>query len=318
MNPLTAIYGAVSRTRNEFYDRGVLSARRLQGPVVSIGNIAAGGSGKTPFVIALGEMLKRRGVSFDVLSRGYGRKTKGVALVDPDGAAVDFGDEPLLIARRLEVSVVIGEDRYAAGRFAEENFGPRLHLLDDGFQHRGLARDFDIVLVNATDKQDRLFPMGRLREPLSSLARADAIVLTNDAPVEGLPLTHQKVWRVQRDIVAPQLEEPCLAFCGIARPGYFFAQLRATGIMSRPHAPSAIIILTPSPICAFCCRPARRPERRVLSPPRKTRSTWTLIWTNSRLCMSCPSTCRSKMPTPWPRPSGRQLRREIPRLHERI
>lgn len=230
MNPLTAIYGAVSRTRNEFYDRGVLSARRLQGPVVSIGNIAAGGSGKTPFVIALGEMLKRRGVSFDVLSRGYGRKTKGVALVDPDGAAIDFGDEPLLIARRLEVSVVIGEDRYAAGRFAEENFGPRLHLLDDGFQHRGLARDFDIVLVNATDKQDRLFPMGRLREPLSALARADAIVLTNDAPVEGLPLTHQKVWRVQRDIVAPQLEEPCLAFCGIARPGYFFAQLRATGI----------------------------------------------------------------------------------------
>ncbi len=230
MNPLSAIYAAVSRSRNEFYDRGVLSARRLQGPVVSIGNIAAGGSGKTPFVIALGEMLKRRGVSFDVLSRGYGRKTKGIALVDPDGAAVDFGDEPLLIARKLEVSVVIGEDRYAAGRFAEENFGPRLHLLDDGFQHRGLARDFDIVLVNATDNQDALFPMGKLREPLSSLARADVIVLTNDTPAEGLPLTHQHVWRVRRDIVAPQVEEPCLAFCGIARPGRFFAQLRATGI----------------------------------------------------------------------------------------
>ncbi len=230
MNPLTAVYGAVTRTRNEFYDRGVLSARRLQGPVVSIGNIAAGGSGKTPFVIALGEMLKRRGVSFDVLSRGYGRKTKGLALVDPDGNAADFGDEPLLIARSLGVSVVIGEDRYAAGRFAEENFGPRLHLLDDGFQHRGLARDFDIVLVNSNDKQDALFPIGRLREPLSALARADAIVLTNDASAEGLPLTHQKVWRVQRDIVAPQVEEPCLAFCGIARPGYFFAQLRATGI----------------------------------------------------------------------------------------
>ena len=230
MNPLTAIYGAVSRTRNEFYDRGVLSARRLQGPVVSIGNIAAGGSGKTPFVIALGEMLKRRGVSFDVLSRGYGRKTKGIALVDPDGAASQFGDEPLLIARKLEVSVVIGEDRYAAGRFAEQNFGPRLHLLDDGFQHRSLARDFDIVLVNASDQQDALFPIGRLREPLSALARADAIVLTNDATAEGLPLTHQKVWRVQRDLVAPQVEDPCLAFCGIARPGYFFAQLRATGM----------------------------------------------------------------------------------------
>lgn len=230
MNPLTSIYGAVTRARNEFYDRGLLSASRLQGPVVSIGNIAAGGSGKTPFVIALGEMLKRRGVSFDVLSRGYGRKTKGVGLVDPDGSAVDFGDEPLLIARKLEVSVVIGEDRYAAGRFAEENFGPRLHLLDDGFQHRALARDFDIVLVNPNDKQDRLFPMGRMREPLSALARADAIVLTNDTTSEGLALTHQKVWRVQRDIIAPQVDEPCLAFCGIARPAYFFAQLRATGI----------------------------------------------------------------------------------------
>jgi tetraacyldisaccharide 4'-kinase len=153
-----------------------------------------------------------------------------VALVDPDGRADDFGDEPLLIARKLEVSVVSGEDRYAAGRLAEENFGPRLHLLDDGFQHRGLARDFDIVLVNASDRQDALFPLGRLREPLSALTRADAIVLTNDTPAEGLPLTHQKVWRVRRDIVAPPTDEPCLAFCGIARPGNFFAQLRATAV----------------------------------------------------------------------------------------
>ncbi|HEY1732136.1 MAG TPA: tetraacyldisaccharide 4'-kinase [Terriglobales bacterium] len=230
MNPLTSIYGAVSRTRNEFYDRGVLSVRRLQGPVVSIGNLAAGGSGKTPFVIALGEMLRRRGVSFDVLSRGYGRKTRGVALVNPDGASSEFGDEPLLIARKLGASVVIGEDRYAAGRFAEENFGPRLHLLDDGFQHRALARDFDIVMVNASDLQDRIFPMGRLREPLAALARADAIVLTNDMSAEKLPLVHQAVWRVRRDIVAPPVDEPCVAFCGIARPGNFFAQLRATSM----------------------------------------------------------------------------------------
>ena len=160
-----------------------------------------------------------------------------------------------MIARKLEVSVVIGEDRYAAGRFAEENFGQRLHLLDDGFQHRGLARDFDIVLVNATDNQDALFPMGKLREPLSSLARADVIVLTNDTPAEGLPLTHQHVWRVRRDIVAPQVEEPCLAFCGIARPGHFFAQLRATGITMRPRGPSAITIRIRSPMCAVCWRP---------------------------------------------------------------
>jgi tetraacyldisaccharide 4'-kinase len=229
-NPLSAIYGTVTGARNRFYDHGVLSARRLRGPVVSIGNIAAGGSGKTPFVMALGEVLKRRGVSFDVLSRGYGRKTKGVALVNPDGSARDFGDEPLLIARKLEVSVVVGEDRYSAGRFAEENFGPRLHLLDDGFQHRGLARDFDIVLVNAGDAVSSLLPRGRLREPLSALARADAVVLTNDVTADGLPIVHQKLWRVQRDIIAPEVDDPCLAFCGIARPAAFFAQLRAAGV----------------------------------------------------------------------------------------
>ena len=218
------------RARNALYDRGALRTRRLRGPTISVGNLSVGGAGKTPFVIMLGLLLQARGVEFDVLSRGYGRSSRGVAFVDPQGSARDFGDEPLLIVRRLRVPVVVGEDRYAAGVAAEQKFGVRMHLLDDGFQHRGLARDFDIVLVNSNDKQDTVFPMGRLREPLSALGRADAIVLTNDTPAEGLPITHQKVWRVQRDIVAPQVEDPCLAFCGIARPGYFFAQLRATGI----------------------------------------------------------------------------------------
>ena len=108
----------------------------LQAPVVSIGSISAGGAGKTPFLIMLGELLKDRGLAFDVLSRGYGRRTKGVALVDPNGTPQEFGDEPLLIARKLGVPVIVGEDRYAAGQFAEQKFGPQAHLLDDGFQHR--------------------------------------------------------------------------------------------------------------------------------------------------------------------------------------
>ena len=87
--------------------------------VVSIGNLSIGGSGKTPFVLLLGDLLKARGLKFDVLSRGYGRKTRGVALVDPAGSARDFGDEPLLLARRLNVPVIVGEDRHAAGIFAE-------------------------------------------------------------------------------------------------------------------------------------------------------------------------------------------------------
>ncbi len=230
MNPLSALYSAVVRSRNQLYDRGSLSIRRLQGPVVSVGNLTVGGSGKTPFLIALGELLKERGIRFDVLTRGYGRATKGVALVDPEGSPRDFGDEPLLIARKLQVPVVVGEDRYAAGQCAEKKFGPQLHLLDDGFQHRGLARDFDIVMVTPTDVKDTLLPVGKLREPLSSLARADAIVLTNETSSDGLSLAKQPVWRVQRNIVASDVKERCFAFCGIARPQVFFDQLRAEGV----------------------------------------------------------------------------------------
>ena len=152
--------------RNRLYDSGTLRTHKLQGPVVSIGSISAGGAGKTPFLIMLGELLKQRGIAFDVLSRGYGRKTKGVRLVDPQGSPQEFGDEPLLIARKLGVPVIVGEDRYAAGQLAEAKFGPQVHLLDDGFQHRRLARDFDIVLVTRRELRDTLLPSGRLREPL--------------------------------------------------------------------------------------------------------------------------------------------------------
>src|SRR5208282_1457673 len=136
--------------------------------------------GKTPFVIALGELLKARGIHFDVLTRGYGRTTRGVLIVEADGKAADFGDEALLIARRLGVPVIVGESRYEAGRVAERKFQTQLHILDDGFQHRSLARDFDIVLMTERDFGDRLLPSGRLREPLSSLRRADAIVVPED------------------------------------------------------------------------------------------------------------------------------------------
>jgi len=205
-------------------------ARRLQSPVISVGNLSVGGSGKTPFVIFLGERLKARGLEFDVLSRGYGRKTRGVRLVDPGGSSPEFGDEPLLITRRLEVPVIVGEDRYQAGVFAEGKFGSRLHLLDDGFQHRSLARDFDIVLVSADDARDRLLPAGRLRESRQSLYRADAIVLTAGASADGLPLDGKLVWRVRRGIAPANVPTRPIAFCGIARPQSFMLQLRRAGI----------------------------------------------------------------------------------------
>jgi tetraacyldisaccharide 4'-kinase len=227
---LAGIFGGAVRLRNSLYDAGTLPARRLQGPVVSVGNLSVGGAGKTPFVILLGEMLRARGIRFDVLSRGYRRQSKGVVLVDPHGAAADFGDEPLLIARRLGVAVVVGEVRYDAGAFAEKQFGAQLHLLDDGFQHRQLARDFDIVLVTPEDARDRMLPAGRLREPLLALGRADAVVLASGADPAKFPLDGKQVWRVRRGIVAENIPPQPIAFCAIARPQNFFAQLRKAGV----------------------------------------------------------------------------------------
>lgn len=233
-NPLSAIfsviYGGLVGARDALYERRLLKSRSLQGPVISVGNLSAGGTGKTPFVILLGESLKTRGVRFDVLSRGYGRQSRGVLLVDPGGLPRDFGDEPLLIARRLQTPVVVSESRYEAGRFAESRFGPQVHLLDDGFQHRSLARDFDIVLVTPEDARDRLLPAGRLREPLHSLQRADVVVLANGATAESFPVKQKTVWRLRRGIAAKDIPLRPVVFCGIARPQNFLLQLRAAGI----------------------------------------------------------------------------------------
>lgn len=230
MNPLSTIYGVGVRARNALYSRSLLKSKRLQGPTISIGNLSVGGSGKTPFVMLLGELLKARGVQFDVLSRGYGRQSKGRLEVDPAGSARDFGDEPLLIARKLGVHVWVGEDRYRAGLLSEQKYGPRMHVLDDGFQHRALARDFDIVLVTPEDTRDQLLPVGRLREPLRSLARADAIVLTGGATATAFPTNGKQVWRVRRAILPQNVPDRPVAFCGIARPRTFFLQLQKAGI----------------------------------------------------------------------------------------
>lgn len=229
MNPFSAIFGAGVAIRNALYDRGVLNVRRLTRPVVSVGNISVGGSGKTPFVIALGELLQRRGIAFDVLSRGYGRISNSVAAVDSHSGPALTGDEPLLISTRLLVPVVVGADRYEAGSMAEDLVhASRLHLLDDGFQHRRLHRDFDIVMLPASDLTDTLLPTGRLREPISSLRRADAVVVySEENPVvpEGA-----EIWRVRRSVSIEQAPSRPLAFCGIARPTGFFDQLRALGL----------------------------------------------------------------------------------------
>jgi tetraacyldisaccharide 4'-kinase len=236
VNPLSALFGAGVSVRNALYDRGRLCPRRLPAPVISVGNLSLGGAGKTPFVMALGELLKARGIEFDVLTRGYGRRSRGATQVDPAGSARQFGDEPLLIARRLGVPVFVSEKRYEAGVLAERTLGPRLHVLDDGFQHRQLARDFDIVLVTPEDAHGRLLPVGRMRESLRALRRADAIVLTPDGVFPDLPLTDKRVWQVRRGICPERVPPRPVAFCGIARPQRFFSQLREAGIQPAAEA----------------------------------------------------------------------------------
>jgi len=237
MNPLASIFGMTVAARNRLYDRRLLPVRKLAGPVVSIGNLSVGGTGKTPFLILLGGYLKKRGIRFDVLSRGYGRKTRGVLEVDPAGSAASFGDEPLLIARKLQVPVIVGEERYDAGMYAERKFGPQLHLLDDGFQHRALHRDFDIVLVTPDDAQDRILPAGRLRESLASVRRADAVLLTGESSYPAaFPLEGKLVWRMRRGILPTHVPSRPVAFCGIARPQSFLLQLRTAGIQPAAEA----------------------------------------------------------------------------------
>jgi tetraacyldisaccharide 4'-kinase len=230
MNPLTGLFSAATAFRNALFDQQTLRARRLNKPVISVGNLSVGGSGKTPFVIAFGELLTQRGIRYDVLSRGYRRKTRGVRIVEPHGTPAEFGDEPLLIAQRLKVPVIVGESRYQAGRRAEEKFDSQLHLLDDGFQHRSLHRDFDIVLVTADDLKDRLLPSGRLREPLSSLKRADAIAVSREVPADHAAFGGKPIWRIQRELVLPAIPPNPITFCGIARPQQFFANLRTAGV----------------------------------------------------------------------------------------
>ncbi|MDT8066914.1 MAG: tetraacyldisaccharide 4'-kinase [Terriglobia bacterium] len=231
MKLFSAIYGSAVNARNRRFDEGRREAKRLESPVVSIGNISVGGSGKTPFTILLGSLLNQRSIPFDVLSRGYRRESTGIKIVDPNGSATEFGDEPLLIAKRLAVPVIVGSNRYQAGVRAERRFMSGMHLLDDGFQHRQLARQFDIVLVNEEDLDDRLLPSGHLREPVSALERSDVLVIPSNQSSERFSAFGKPIWRVIRTMrVPPKAPTRPLAFCGLARPQRFFKDLETRGI----------------------------------------------------------------------------------------
>lgn len=266
--PLVPLYAAGLMVKDALRAAGGLKVRALAWPVVSVGSLSAGGAGKTPVVIALAKLMQGRGWGVDVLSRGYGRSGTGVGRVSgADGAAAErFGDEPVLIAKAAGVAVWVGRERFAAGAEAEASEGSgsraqgpeseglgfraqgpegggarRVHLLDDGLQHRQLGREVDIVLVTAEDLADALLPAGNLREPLRGLRRADVVVIRQEerlgvmAQVRALVREGTPVWSVARRLRFPaplgvlSAGLRPMAFCAIARPEGFAEMLQDAG-----------------------------------------------------------------------------------------
>jgi tetraacyldisaccharide 4'-kinase len=230
--------------------------RKLDVPVISVGNLTMGGTGKTPCVLRLAELLRERGRNPGILTRGYGRSSPTPVLALPLGAAVrteESGDEPQIFLRARVAPVGIGADRYSAGTLLREKFGTDVMLLDDGFQHVKLARDFDVVLLDALNPLGggEVFPMGRLREPMDALTRADAIVITRSEASDlgpaieravrrwnsRVPVFHARIepewWVEHRSGRYLRTEDLKLdrvgAFCGLGNPRSFQRTLDALG-----------------------------------------------------------------------------------------
>jgi tetraacyldisaccharide 4'-kinase len=248
LSVLSAAYGRVARLRRSWYARHPDARRRLDRPVVSVGNLVVGGSGKTPLVAAIARLLLAAGERPAILSRGYGRRrvVDGVLVVS-DGTRVlqpvtCSGDEPLMLARQLPgVPVLVAPDRFLAGRVAERQLDATVLLLDDGFQHLQLARDVDLLLVDAADLAEPVLPSGRLREPLDAASAADAVLVAGD-PAQaaavagwlGLSRSFAVVPRYGTLRIVPGGEvmsgrPRVFATSGIARPGRFSDALRAEG-----------------------------------------------------------------------------------------
>ena len=275
--PLSVAYGAAGRARRALYRAGVLTVERVAAPVVSVGNITAGGTGKTPLVEWLARAAAGEGRRVCILTRGYGREDAGKRVVVSDGASVlaearEAGDEPRLLAENLlaqSVAVVSDANRASAARWASEHLRSDAFILDDGFQHLRIARDLNILTLDATDPWGggRLLPRGRLREPLDELKRADLIVVTRaeltvdledvrgraESLSGGRPVLVartattgvKQLQAAQGEATAPgsheieSLPQPLAAFCAIGNPLAFFAHARGAGFditHTRPFA----------------------------------------------------------------------------------
>ena len=254
--PLSLLYGAVTRTRLSLYRRGTFQTTKLDRPVISIGNITTGGTGKTPLVEYVARTIASQGKKVCILTRGYGRKDQHLQVIVSDGYGVlaspsEAGDEPYLLATKLtgQAAVISSADRIAAGQEAIKDFGTEVFVLDDGFQHLRIARDLNIVCIDATNPWGggRLLPYGRLRESLDGLTRADCAVLTRCDQVESVEALRDEVGRLTggRPIFESRMRplrvvslkngpetivSGCVAaFCAVGNPASFFESLTRLG-----------------------------------------------------------------------------------------
>jgi len=258
--PLSALYRAVTQTRLAAYNRGLLPITKLAAPVISIGNLTTGGTGKTPLVEWVCRVLARKQRRVCILTRGYGRLNPASRVLVSDGStvltnAVEAGDEPFLLAQNLKglAAVISDPNRIAAGEWALNNLGIEVFVLDDGFQHLALARDLNILTIDATNPWGggKLLPAGRLREPRSGLSRADCVVVTRADQSDELVSLEAEIQRLigSRRVVTSEmivkgisrmnserleelvsLPQPAAAFCAVGNPESFFELLRRGGI----------------------------------------------------------------------------------------
>ncbi|MGE5479684.1 MAG: tetraacyldisaccharide 4'-kinase [Chloroflexota bacterium] len=234
------IFETIVKFRNTFYDRGWLKSIAADAPVVSIGNLSAGGSGKTPFVKLTCDLLKKYGLRPAIVGRGYKRASKGNIIVrDITGVratAEEAGDEMLWLAERTGCATLAADSKSDGAVYAAGLFKPDAIVVDDGFQHRRLKRDLDVVLIAESDlKRPFLMPQGRLREPLYSVNRAHVIAIPEGVEeIYELPEFLQRealLVRFKREFGAFNFEpDNNFAFAGIARPERFFNMLRGAGV----------------------------------------------------------------------------------------
>jgi tetraacyldisaccharide 4'-kinase len=228
------LYSRIARARRRYYQRRPYLRRRLAAPVISIGNLTVGGSGKTPLAAEVARLLLEMGERPSILSRGYARQIfdEGVVIVS-DGSRVltgveRSGDEPQMLARAVpRAAVLVSSSRYAAGRIAEGRLACTVHVLDDGFQHFDLMRDIDVLVAPHASEGARTLPFGRLREPLDAAAAADAVLVETNARSADLKVG--PTFTFSRRLAGPAPDRPAFAFAGIAMPQRFFGDLEKAG-----------------------------------------------------------------------------------------